>query len=51
MIWHQGNLNSSRFGKYLHRTIVRSSELSEIMRIVRENRQIFREKWDEHFGR
>ncbi|RPI18020.1 MAG: DUF4160 domain-containing protein [Acidobacteriales bacterium] len=29
----------------------RSHELSEIMRIVRENRQIFREKWDEHFGR
>ena len=29
----------------------RSRELSEIMRIVRENRQFFLERWNEHLGR
>jgi hypothetical protein len=29
----------------------RSRELSEIMRIVRESRQLFLEKWNEHLGR
>ena len=27
----------------------RSGELSEIMRLVQQNRQLFLEKWDEHF--
>jgi hypothetical protein len=28
----------------------RSGELSEILEIAEENRELFLEKWDEHFG-
>jgi hypothetical protein len=28
----------------------RSSELTEIQRVVEENRDLFEEKWHEHFG-
>ena len=30
---------------------VRSNELSEIQKIIEENRDILLEKWDEHFSR